>query len=278
MRKDKVYIDKSQEAAVRTKTVIIGGFTDASQKDEKKTSFNTSVPINFTYIDLRPSNNIKGGNQFTYSFWLNIGSGITSEVADKILFLKGTNTRYNFDVTDNVSKITSRYRNELLVYAPMIKFGKTAQSLEVCFNTLNRHDEKLEISQVVSQDNTVRNNVLSMVQGTWILFTITFEDNIPINEFENGIIVKVFIQDQLYRVGRYKSALKQNYGNLIMFPNEDPITDVKLADLTYYNYALNQRDVEGIMLKGPNLKVSTAYMSTNQPPTLSDYNKLDIYN
>jgi hypothetical protein len=160
----------------------------------------------------------------------------------------------------------------------MVKFGKTAQVLEVCFNTLNRHNEKLEISQVESPDNSVRNNILTMVQGSWALVTITFEDNIPINEFENGIVVKVYIQDQLYRVGRYQSALKQSYGDLIMFPNVDPITDVKIADLFYYNYALSPNEVEANVLKGPNLTVSGAYMPTQQPPTLSDYNKLDIYN
>lgn len=275
MRNDKIYFDKAQEAAARTKTPIISGFVDCSSR---RVSYNTSVPIASNYRDLRPSNNIKGGSQFTYTFWLNVSSGLTTEVADKVLFIKGNDTRYNFNVTDKAKKITTPYRNELLVYAPMVKFGKSAQVLEVCFNTLTRHNEVVEISQVESQDNSVRNNILTMVQGSWALITISFEDNIPINEFENGIIVKVYVQDQLYRVGRYRSALKQNYGDLIMFPNADPITDVKMADLTYYNYALSANDVEGIMLKGPNLTVSGTYMPTQQPPTLSDYNKLDIYN
>jgi hypothetical protein len=272
LRNEKVYRDKDEEATARIKTVITTGLHDAASTK----TFGTIPEKNG--LDLRPSNNIKGGAQFTYSFWINIGSGISNEVADKIIFMKGTDKRYNFDVTDISTGTLLKYRNEMLVYSPMVKFGKNAQTLEVCFNTMAHHNEKLVISKMETDDNTTRNNVLSMVQGSWALITITFEDNIPINEFENGIVVKIYVQDQLYRVGRYQTALKQNYGDFILFPNKEAISDVKISDLSYFNYALSPRDIEDIVQKGPNLSISKTYMPSSQPPTLSDYNKLDIYN
>lgn len=275
MRQDKVFLDKESEATARTKTIILPGLNSASNRKE----WNTVVPGGKNFVDLRPSNNIKGGAQFSYSFWINIGTGISSDVEDKILFMKGVNKGYNFNVIDNTTGVTTRYRNDLLVYSPMVKFGKTAQSLEVCFNTLARHNEKLVIAQVETADNTLRNNVMSMIQGTWALITITFEDNIPINEFENGIVVKVYVQDQLYRVGRYQSALKQNYGDFYVFPNDkNAITNVQVSELTYYNYALSPKDVETIVYKGPNLSIGSSSGRGGTPQVLSDYNKLDIYN
>jgi hypothetical protein len=213
--------------------------------------------------------------------WMFIGSEASDEsVMNKIIFLKGSNSKYNFRVTDNDTKATASKVAEHMVFCPMFSFGNNTRSFEIKFNTLNRYDEVFKIESYASSDTVTRNNLLEAVSNSWVHITITFEDNVPINEFENGIMVKFYVNDVLYKIGRFQSALKQNYGDLYLFPNEEPLANVKVSNFTYYNYVLSDMDIRKIVGSGANTSSSAVYMppSASRPPTLSDYNKLDIYN
>ena len=278
MNTDKVVIDEKYDMGTKRGVEIINGFVDASMAN---VSFNTAVPFANNYLPIKPSVNIKGGAQFTYSMWLFIGSEATdSGVAEKILFLKGSNSKYNFRVTDNSTKTSSRRMGEHMVFCPMFKFGGNTRSFEVRFNTLNRYDEVMEINSVESSETTYRNNLLETVANSWVMITITFEDNVPINEFENGIMVKFYVNDTMYKLGRFSSALKQNHGDLYLFPNSSPLNGVKVSNFKYFNYVLSDSEIRNLAAGGANVTSSTLYMppSATKPPVLSDYNKLDIYN
>ena len=278
MKSDKVVIDEKYAVSLKRKVDIVSGFIDASMKN---VNYNTIVPFASNYMPIRPSVNIKGGAQFTYSMWMYIGSEATdSSVANKIIFLKGSNSKYNFRVQDNEQNTTSVHLGEHMVFCPMFRFGNNTKSFDIRFNTLNRYDEVLSIDSVQASDSVYRNNLLETVTNSWFLVTITFEDNVPINEFENGIQVKFYVNDLMYKVGRYQSALKQNYGDLFLFPNAEPISGVKVSNMKYFNYVLSESDIRGIVSQGANVSSSSVYMppAASKPPVLSDYNKLDIYN
>lgn len=279
MNIDKLVIDDKLDLAKKTRVMVVDGFIDASSKNTK---FNTTMPLANNYLPVRPSVNIKGGAQFTYSFWMH--KDANAEVANRILFLKGDEKRYNFTIKDNLnSKVPIVEKlNELMVYSPMLKFGNDGTSYEIKFNTLNRYDEVMRVERLTSPDSAYRNNLLTTLENTWHMITITFEDNIPISDFENGIVVKFYVNDVMYKVGRYASALKQNQGDLHLFPNgNSPISNVKMSNFAYFNYVLSEDEIRKLSLAGANTN-PTATKATNsganKPPVLSDYNKLDIYN
>ena len=278
MNVDKLVIDEKYDLAKKKQVRVIDGFMDASAKNVR---FNTTMPIANNYMPIRPSVNIKGGAQFTYSFW--VFKDANADVSNKILFMKGDDRRYNFTIKNNVDKkapLVEKF-NEHMVYCPMVKFGADPATYEIKFNTLAKYDETMVIERLTSGDSAYRNNLLSTLENTWHLITISFEDNIPINDFENGIMVKFYINDVLYKVSRFPSALKQNQGDLFLFPNgNNTISNVKVSNFTYYNYVLGEDEIRNIALSGANTSSAGAFASpmSAKPPVLSDYNKLDIYN
>jgi len=277
MNVDHLVIDEKYAVAKKKMVKVIDGYADASARNIR---YNTTMPMANNYLPIRPSVNIKGGAQFTYSFWLYIDNG--ASVENKTIFLKGSDMNYTFDLVDNSNlKKPPLTKNEHLVFCPKVTFGTDASSFNVLFNTLNKHNEVLKVDKITSSDSIYRNNLLATLSKVWFMITITFEDNIPINDFENGIMVKFYVNDVIYKSGKYKSTLKQNPGDLILFPNGDnPITNVKLSNMKYFNYVLNESEIKNLLQQGASLAASTAYMPATlaKPPVLSDYNKLDIYN
>jgi hypothetical protein len=277
MSVDKLVIDEKYDLAKKKTVMIMDGSIDASSKNIR---FNTTMPVSNNYLPIRPSVNIKGGAQFTYSFWLFKDSG--ADCADKILFIKGDDRRYNFSIQDNLNTKVPiiEKMNEHMVFCPMVKFGADPSTFEVKFNTLDRYDEVMKIEKLQSSDSVYRNNLLSTLENAWCMITVSFEDNILISDFENGILCKFYVNDILYKVGRFASALKQNQGDMILFPNTTPISNVKLSNLTYYNYVLSEKEIQAKVQKGPSIVSSSASVTSlsKKPPVLSDYNKLDVYN
>jgi hypothetical protein len=110
------------------------------------------------------------------------------------------------------------------------------------------------------------------------LITIVFEDNIPINDFENGLSVKFYINEQLYNSATYPTMLKQNNGDLYLFP-EGSLNKTMFSIMQYFNYALGTKEIQASYRQGPSSR-STSSVTTSfiSPMMLSDKNHLDIYN
>jgi hypothetical protein len=163
----------------------------------------------------------------------------------------------------------------------MLSFGANPLDFVVSFNTLNSIREQLSVSNIRSDDSTYRKNLLSLYGNTWVCITIVFEDNMPINDFENGVVVKFYVNDILYVSGKYSSALKQNNGDVVFFPDSVGIPSLKMSNFAYFNYALSDTEIKAIVRAGPNVKpaVSTKNAAaTTLPYHVSEYNKLDLAN
>ena len=112
----------------------------------------------------------------------------------------------------------------------------------------------------------------------WFMMTIVFEDNMLINDFENGLSVKVYINGSLYQSATFAAMLKQNNGNFFLFPGGS-VDQCKISSFNYYNYAQGEADIQATMGQGPSSKAHTSLTSSFiQPLALSDYNIMDIYN
>lgn len=276
IKEDKLYIDDKFNINKKGKVLVLDGYADSSQLSQDLGFINTSAMQMTNYIPINPSVNLRGGAQFTYTTWFYIGT-TTEDIASKCIFLKGDKERYSYSITNNK---TGQVQNivDRVSYCPMLYTGPNPMDFDLYFNTIHQVKEVFEVRRLESTNTTLRHNLLSLFADKWVMITFTFEDNIPINDFENGIVVKFWVNDTLYQTGYYKSALKQNNGNLYMFP-DGTVPTCRLCNFAYLNYCASLNEIQTLFLKGPSNKpavpITKAFIS---PSFISDYNRLDVYN
>lgn len=284
VKADKLVIDEQKDIGKKKVVNITNGYVESAQPIK----INTVLDFAENYLPLRPSMNIRGGSQFTYQFWLFVDD--TQAVANKTLFIKGDFNRYRYKITENKYNIKTRTMEPYntretisqITKCPMLSFkgGADPDTIEfnMEFNTLHNISELFQVTNIKSDNNIYRNNLMSIFAKQWFMVTIIFQDNMQINDFENGIIVRFYINDILYKQQVYNSALKTNDGDFTIFP--DVIPGCKISSFDYYNYAIDESLIEGHYKNGPSLKPSTTIggIKKSMISYISDRNKLDIYN
>jgi len=297
MRSDKLVLNRLEATDARARVRIVDGYAlTGSASDRVWTTVHQDAD---NYAPLHRSLNRKGGAQFTYSFWMFVGDGSKANVANRDILVRGDTTPYSWSkqvsvadplalnartgVTTTTSKSTG-----MLVKCPRIRFGATYDSFVVEFNTLHDPDAKVSITPYAATgggDGTLRSNMLKLSANKWVLHTFTLEDHVAITDFEDGIVLRYFMNDTLYHTARVASALKQNGGDLYLLPTGSsrgvPLRDCKIGDVTYYNYAVGLDQVKDMFARGPPRKMSTDIAGTSgagDPLFLSEYNRLDVYN
>ena len=262
MRADKLFIDEKYDYTMKRKTVVVTGILSPTISQ----SFNTTSIFAKQYMPINPSVNVKGGAQFTYMFWLKILDA--NAVSNQVLFMKGDPTVYTY--TQNLSRAGDTQTTQvtdLAVFCPMFKFGSNPNEYVIQFNTFNNMNEQLFVQQIQSANNVMRQNLISIVGvNNWVMITLIFEDNIPINDFENGLAVKFYVNDLLYQSGTYPTAMKQNKGDLVLFPkigNKQPISGCQISNFIYYNYAVGDNEIIIQYTRGPNMSMSSISGSTH---------------
>lgn len=315
MKQDRLFID-ARRRTPQFETKIIHGYADTSVVANKV--FNTVNPAAKNYLHLPVSYNRKGGAQFSYSFWIFIDD--VEAAANKTILLRGDNREYTSAVyfgrnaktvgeylknpeNGNGVKLTpppsSMPANTLpsrklqlplkpdvmpsypFIATPCITFGQRYDQLGVLFNTIQWPFNQVIINSVAhDNDNTQRRNALKLIAHKWALMTFVFEDNVSINDFEDGTVLRFYLNDILYYTERVPGALRLNNGNLYLFPNGGiPMT--RIGDLTYYNYAVGQQRIKTTYEAGPPRYYYpdvSGRAAMGDPLYLSEYNKLDIYN
>ena len=275
IRSDNLSGNDPYDLNVKKMVVILDGYADSSQLSN--VSFNTQLPFISNYKAIIPSSNIKGGAQFTYSLWINQGTTSFSTRRNKCIFIRGDKKKYNVNITET-STNTVTPKTMYVGLCPMLMFGDNENDFVVKFNTVNNIQEQLYLKAQTSDNDLYRKNLISLYSGKWFLMTIVFEDNIPINDFENGLSVQIYINEILYTSGTYSTMLKQNQGDLFFF-TDGSIPSCMISAMKYYNYALSQTEIKDIYRAGPSPKSSTTVnTSFISPIMLSDKNRLDIYN
>lgn len=290
IKADEIVNGQNHYHSKKNEVKIIDGILNSSEKAGKVTNntWNTTIPYQSNYLPITPSINTKGGAQFSYSFWLYIGN--PSACLNKTLFLKGdkvpylyTETIHNYDEDKTVYKSSDEQLiNDRAIFCPSFSFGDSELEFQIKFNTFHNINEQLYIQRIKSENNTFRNNLQGLFPKTWFNITITFEDNIPINDFENGILVRFYINGHFYQLEKYASTLKQNKGNFYIFPDNEIIPDCKIADLSYFNYALSEEEVKALGNKQISTHKSASSTSkahvTNTSLITDAKNYMDIYN
>ena len=228
----------------KQKTLIMDGWMDSNNLHGRR--FSTVNHMSASYIPMPRSYNRNGGSQFSYSFWMFMsGEAAQSNVRNKDILIKGDIREYKYErLRTEAGKDTVIEReSDILIKCPRLRFGESFSDLVLEFNTHDNINQKIYMnSQEHGTDLSIRHNLMAIMLKKWVLFTLTFEDNVPINDFENGIVVRLFVNDLLYYTHRISSTLRQNHGDLFLFPSGD-VTGCRIADLAYYNYAIGFKQI-----------------------------------
>lgn len=248
------------------------------------------------YAPLTRSVNRRGGAQFTYSFWMNVGDPSPANVRNKTILLRGIRDVVNWTKTTKTASLTDPKANPTTVHAPqsgvlvkcpLIRFGDTYDSLVVEFNTVHDPSARVAITPTPAStgDPTLRANLLKMTVNKWALHTFVFEDHVPISDFEDGVSVRYYLNDTLYHTGHVPSTLVQNHGDLYLLPTsgagEAPLSDCRIGDVTYHNHARTPAQVRAAFVDGPPTEASNDLVMGGRdamPLVLSEFNRLDVYN
>lgn len=290
IRADQLVMSNMIVDTKRQKILIINGVLNSSEiaQGSSSNAWNTTIPFIPNYLPITPSVNIKGGAQFSYSFWLYVGDPVNAK--GKTLLLKGDKKSYNYIVKKKIYNPNSattdsefgipETKSDRVVMCPMFSFGEEELEFTVTFNTLHNINESMVVKRVQTENSLKRNNLQGLLAKTWFRVTFIFEDNVVINDFEKGIRVRFYLNDSMYQTQTYASTLRQNRGDLFIFPDETPIKDCKIADLAYFNYALSDDEVSKLSTTMPNSlqSASTTYKNSNAPFDTVSQNVMDVYN
>lgn len=252
------------------------------------------------YIDLPKSFNQIGGAQYSYSFWLRRGVGTDTQLKNKIIFYRGepikpnhkTGYIYERGPGDNsppdVNSVhkdfqnnekSNLYINDRFVKCPLVRFGEKSNSLRIEFNTLRNPHMFVDLDA----------EIFTMIKSTpknpkFNLIAFSFQDNFDFGGVERGIKIDIFIDDALVKTATFENnSLKINDGPIVLFATnrdqESPqVIEGDIADLTYYNYALQTKELEQIYNNSFSTNVCELPYTSSSNKLKSGYSKINLYN
>jgi hypothetical protein len=295
------------------KKVTVPIFYGICSLDQGAMTINTVDPTRNDYINIPNSFNQDGGAQYSYSFWLRRGMNTNQPLRNTIIFYKGSplihpveqesmkghvyqhdganNTDKNYLYKDFQLELNSEdsdeerqaklndIKNNRFIKSPLVRFGKQADSLRIELNTLkNPHlyvDVDAEIFSLLKSSSKLRK---------YNLITFSVRDNVDFGGAERGIRVDVYIDDALVKTQAFENnALMLNNGHIHLFPSyrdterSNAQINADIAELTYYNFALNNREVEQLYSKG----FTDGVCRLNTPQfggSNNRYNKVNLFN
>jgi hypothetical protein len=292
-----ILIDIITPTTIRKKTKILDGVYEYVVGH--KITFNTRDKSKGTYIDLNPSINQKGGSVYTYNFWLYFPSSVPVVGNGKtlVLFNKGSNELVKYNSTYRCD--TSSDDGWFLVKNPLIRLdtndsGKI-DALIVEFNSIEYPDvfhagantgANICTATIISKDdNLIGIKEISKrhdLENQWNMITIIVSETSPNDDVfvsSNQAVVKLYLNGYVYldkdgELVAKSTAMKVNNsdlhigttnltGNNSILPTtngNDNSTGVGISDLTYFNYALEDKEIVSLFKDG--CKKSTALIPT----------------
>jgi hypothetical protein len=282
-------VSPSSSSSDNQHTQLIRGYANGSEL--VGTSFNGSNPLAPNFRPMPKSINRRGGASFTYRFWLKVTD--EQSVANQTLFLKGDPRAYKVGLYDpqSLHKVAT-LPTQRVVACPAVAFGASYRDMVVKFNTLNNPFNAIEIKMQDADDAATtatpagRRNALSLLalKDAWFLISVVVEDDAA----PSGVRVRCYVNDFLYQENGPEDtpslrgdALKQNDGDLVLFPDGGGGKGVQIGDLTYINRASTVTEIAQVFRAGPPARrwadLELAPTST-QKYRLSAYNKVDVFN
>ena len=291
-----ILLDIMTPTTIRKKTKILDGVYE--YKIGHNVTFNTRDKSKGTYVDLSPSINQKGGSVYTYNFWLYFPESVSTfgDTQTLVLFNKGSDQLVKYSSTYRCD--TNEEKGWFLVKNPLVRLDTKNTKIDaiiVEFNSIERPDvfhagantgDKICTGNMVDKDNNLigikelasRNDL----RKQWNMITIIVSETSPDDDVfvsSNQAVVKLYLNGYAYldkdgELAEKSTAMKVNNSDLHIGTKHStegdnsvlPIgtavasTEVGISDLTYFNYALEDKEIVSLFKEG--CKKSTALIPT----------------
>jgi hypothetical protein len=298
------------ESDIRKEVNVLSGIYDFSNSEVK---YNTSDPTQLSYKNIKPSINQEGGAEYSYNFWLNVNQNDIVEnnnnKNDIILFLKGEKNLY-YNNKSNFNCANSRIPDNpiILTKNPLVRLSGDGKKIGVEYNNIYNSDSfqngsKYTNCMYIEKENwNNRNkNILGIYDiefnDKWFMVTIVMKEVSDSNNimslnrascklYVNGIKLLDKKVDTKYNNVRYSATFKNNASHFYInprigtdiiatspyykVPNENLL---RIADVKYYNYAINDEMIMALYNKGFNTEIAVTTTVDNK---LSKYNLVSV--
>lgn len=261
----------SAYSTTKKEIVLFEGVMDFQSSKYKFDTYKKSAS---SYKDLTPSINQNGGAEYSYNFWLYVDKGglsVTSK--DIVLLLRGDSMKIPYLSNTNCFLNGENNDGYYLVKNPLIRMKSDGSSLIVEYNTITSPDSYREYGKNATDCSSSswyeKNKGMlgiydmgSRFDKRWFMVTVVLQEINPDSDilYRNKTSCKMYINgtNVLDRVvespynGSYGSAaMKHNRGKLHVNPGETSIQEdvLKIANLSYFNYALSGVDIEELFQK-----------------------------
>ena len=207
-----------------------------------------------------------------------------------VLLLRGSKKAFAYRSLCSTST-NNDLKVDVMVKNPMVKFERGADVLSVEINTMQTPDAVKEQSRDTcdeqSKDWEYMNSYRVALKGLrnqdhlhdkWFMVSVVVQDTYPNDPLpiRNKVRVRIYINGVMeldkYLDGRLAdtsgsaSIIKNNPGNLYVAPtikmgetvlskelsSSSHVGNIRMADLSYYNYALDVKELEGVYAAGIN--------------------------
>jgi len=256
---------------LQKETEIFDGILDFNSSNYE---FDTFDAMASSYKNLTPSVNQQGGAEYSYNFWVYIDRNKFHSSNDIILFMRGNKTKVPYINTSNC--ILQKKGEYYLVKNPLVRLSKDGSSLIVEYNTITNPDANREYGKNIvdcASRNTFDNNKgllgiydldkTSVYDKKWFMVTIILKESNPGGDilYKNKTTCKMYMNGSLildrntessYNSSYGSTTMRHNRGKLFVNLNDEKIGNpdtFKMANLSYFNYALTEKDIIALFNK-----------------------------
>jgi hypothetical protein len=219
----------------------------------------------------------------------------------KVNLVKGDTYNINNDIYSSKGKTYYLNKPELIQKAPYIyirymssneievetknhetgisKFNKGGLYLVIEFNTMKRFNNKIYIPE--------EGKLLSHFNiNSAVLFTFVFKTWKDYISFDSGCSIAFYANDTLmFQENISDDSIMNNRGNIYIYPKYSSLKQTNqdylknngfMADLRYFNYALEQDEIEGLYNKGYTNITFEGPQGLNKKRLMNKYYKLSL--
>ncbi len=277
----------------RKKIKILDGIYDFKNGERV---FTTQNPFDKLYLNLSPSVNQSGGAEYTYNFWIYVDNTKKTFTSDyKAIILKGSKQKVAYNADKSGNCLIKNKKKYVFIKNPLIRIDRNFSKLLVEYNTITNVDALNYDGAIVNNCNSENlrdNNMIGVydldkasIQKKFNMITLVIKETSSNEDilYKNNTTCKLYLNSVLVLDREVNSpyntdstsgstVMRQNNGKFYINPvnvysesttKSDEISEpdsMKIADLTYYNYALELLDIQNLFNRKFNSKEITLTM------------------
>lgn len=271
---------------LRKEIVVFDGIMDFSTTQWIFNTYNRGLA---SFKDLTASINQNGGAEYSYNFWIYMDKAALNNAnsSDLVLLLRGN--KFKIPYINNTNCETVNKGSYILVKNPLIRMKSDGSAIVVEYNTITNPDSYREYgnSAIACASGSWYDknkgllgiyNLESYVDKKWFMFTVVLQETNPDNDllyknkanckmYVNGINVLDRTVESPYNGEFGSAAMKHNRAPLYVNPGdlfssdnnngENPFktqgngtSSLQMANLSYFNYALSELEVQQLFQMG----------------------------